>query len=284
MPRALLRQIPESPENPPGLRLGRHIRHDARSARFPFAARPESRREVVSRPAWPRRIGILDQGSLGSCTGNAGAGWVGSDNADRAGITQIVAPPEPSCPLGAVDEDFAIHLYSDATVIDPWPGTYPPEDTGSDGTSIAKVLKAWGLCAEYSWAFGGVSDVLAALQSGPVLIGIPWYSSMFSPTAEGECRITAGAYVAGGHEIVANGEIDMERRRLGLDNSWSRGWGLDGRFYLSFDTLDRLLGEEGDATVPHAVAVIDPDPEPQPEPVPARPGCLGQVTRLFRGR
>jgi hypothetical protein len=284
VPDALIRPIPEDPANP--YRLGRNVYHDPQSARFPFAARPEARRAVVSRPAWPRRIGILDQGDLGSCTGNAGAGWVGTDTADRAGLTRITTAPELACPLGPVDETFAVALYSAATDVDPFTGTYPPEDTGSDGTSVATVLKRWGLCAEYTHAFAGLPDVLTGLQSGPEMLGCNWYDSMFYPTASGELRITANAYVAGGHEFVLDGELDTALRRVWMTNSWGPGWGLDGRAWLSYDTVTRLLGEDGDATILHAVAIIDP---PVPDPAPPSPsswwsGCWTAIPKaLWRG-
>lgn len=277
----------EAPDNPH--RLGRHVAHDPRSRRFAFGFRPEAARKVESRPSWTRRIPVLDQGALGSCTGHAGAGWVGTDTADRAGITRIGDPPfaarrdESTPPVGPVDETWAVALYSAATVIDPFPGVYPPQDTGSDGLSIAKVLEAWGLVAEYTWGFGGLTDVVTGLQSGVVLLGTVWYSSMFYPTPSGELVITADAYVAGGHEYVADGELDVDQRRVWITNSWG-DWGIDGRAWLSFDTLGRLLAEQGDAVMPHATAVIDPEPEPGPEPQPARPGCMGRLATVFRRR
>ena len=287
MPDSLLRLLPEDPDNP--YRLGAHLYHDPQSAAFPFAARPEARRAISSRPPWSRRIPITNQLDIGSCTGQGGTGWVGTDTNDRPGLIRIVAAPEPPCPLGPLDNDWAVKLYGEASRIDPWPGGYYApawEDTGSDALSIAKTLRAWGLAGEYTWCFGGLSDVLTGLQSGPVVLATGWYSSMFTPTSDGECVISSGAYLSGGHLFIANGEIDMERQRIGCDQSWGQGWGLDGRFYLSFATLERLLSEDGEGLVLHATATINPDPEPAPEPEPARPGCnpVAQISRLFRRR
>jgi hypothetical protein len=269
----LAQVIPADPANPHP--LGRHVNHDPRSRAFPFAARPEAEAPVVSRPAWTRRIGVLDQGSTGSCTGHAGAGWVGADTADRTGVTRIGDVPlttragDPLPPIGPVDEGFAVALYSAATQIDPYSGAFPPDDTGSDGLSVAKVLRAWGLCAEYTHALGGLPDVLAGLQSGPVLLGTRWYSSMFRPAADGELVVTPDAHVSGGHENGADGELDVERRRVWVTNSWGAGWGVAGRAWMSYDTLAGLLAEEGDATVLHASAVIAPEPRPFPVWLPA---------------
>ena len=51
----------------PGRRLGRHIHVDSRSAAYPFTS---GKRTIIPR-LWARNIPILDQGNLGSCTGNA---------------------------------------------------------------------------------------------------------------------------------------------------------------------------------------------------------------------
>lgn len=282
MPDDLVRRLPEDPANPH--RLGRHIHHDARSAAYPFTARPEAEAIIQSRGPWPRRIEVLDQGNLGSCTGNAGAGWVGTDNTDRAGIAEVGSALafargySPTPPSGPVNEAWAVDLYSAATEIDPWPDSYPPDDTGSDGVSVATVLKTWGLVAEYTHAFGGLLDVLTALQSGPVMLGCNWYDSMFDPSPAGELVIGADAYVAGGHEFLLDGELDVDLQRVWMTNSWGPGWGQAGRAWLSYGTVERLLAEDGDATICHGVAVINPPPAPAPA------GCLGQVARMFRRR
>lgn len=259
--------IPQASNNPHP--LGRNINHDPRSLAYPFSARPEFDIQVISRPAWTRQIPILDQGNIGSCTGNAGVGRIATDDVDRPGLTSISIGDM----LWWCDEALAIHFYSEATKIDPWPGVYPPDDTGSDGTSIANVLYHYGLIAEYTWAFNGLNDVLIALMSGPVMVGTYWYSSMFFPDASGGVSIAPNAYIAGGHEYLANGQVDVENKRLWFDNSWGSAWGNNGTFSMSFDTLDRLLNEQGDATIVHSTAIINPEP---PTPEPEKPGCLPQ--------
>jgi hypothetical protein len=99
---------------------------------------------------------ILDQGALGSCTGNAAAGALGTD------------PLYNTLPAGhpPLDEDFAVRVYSAATKIDPWPGDYPPDDTGSDGLSAAKACKALGLIPGYLHATS-LDGMQAALQDTP---------------------------------------------------------------------------------------------------------------------
>ena len=58
-------RIPTAPGIP--FPLGRHINHDPESRRYAY---PETDR-VLQSVRWPRRTPVLDQGNLGSCTGNA---------------------------------------------------------------------------------------------------------------------------------------------------------------------------------------------------------------------
>lgn len=239
-------EIPVLPDNPHP--LGRHVNHDPASLNYLFSAiRPEAQLTVASKE-WTRRSPIFDQGNLGSCTGNAGAGWEATDDAERPGVT-------------GVTEADAVSLYSDATKIDPYAGQYPPTDTGSDGLSIAKVLKSRGVIDQYTHGTS-TTDVQIAIQSTPVLIGVPWYEGMFNPDAHGVVSISG--QVAGGHEIIVVG-YDHDGS-LGypapykLANSWGTGWGDQGFFYMTEATLSRLLSEQGDCTVLHAIGTTPPQP------------------------
>src|SRR5512144_770809 len=136
-----------------GMRLGRHLRLDARS----LAHMVEN--DVQAMSATPLRnqqcdrpLVILDQGTLGSCTGMAGTGALGTQPFyDKVG-RNVLPPPndDDAC------EQFAVQLYSDATKVDPFPGSYPPEDTGSSGLAICEVLNARGTIRGYTWARTGM--------------------------------------------------------------------------------------------------------------------------------
>lgn len=259
--------LPEAPGNPH--RLGRHVNHDPRSRNYPFAQRDEARAEVKS-VVWSRRVPIFDQGAIGSCTGNAAAGWIATDNLLRLGATEYTGTGGV---VSILDEADAIEIYHEATAIDPWPGTYPPDDTGSDGVSVAKVLQALGYIDSYSHGFA-LSDLQVALQSTPVLVGTNWYDGMFNPSSRNVVAISGS--VAGGHEYLC---VGFDLGDLGwpapyrFANSWGIGWGESGYFYMSEATVARLLSEDGDVTVPHALVLAptptpDPDPTPEPEPEP----------------
>ena len=162
-------------------------------------------------------------------------------------------PPGPSgayhachVPVRVPGGNRTLARTSGATRIDPFPGTFPPEDTGSDGLSVCKVAKQAGLISRYEHAFS-LDAALTALQSGPVLVGITWKAGCDHPMSDGLVHWTGS--VRGGHEIVAD-EIDVERKRVGFTNSWGPGWSLGGRFFLTWDDLGAALDASGDVTVP----------------------------------
>jgi hypothetical protein len=251
-------------------RLGRHIHHDSASRRYAF----DTSGLVVTSVVHPRHVPILDQGNVGSCTGNAGIGALGTDPL-YGGITRY--------PL---TESGAVQLYSDAETLD-GDGPYPPNDNGSSGLSIAQVLKAKGLIAGYQHTFT-LEDALKALSVTPILIGINWYSSMDSPDQDGRIRI--GGVIRGGHELVVR-QIDAPRQRIWPDNSWGLSFGLAGRCYLSFADFGVLLSQQGDVTVlipltsPAPVPIPTPIPVPVPTPVPGDPdAALAAIATPWVGR
>jgi hypothetical protein len=214
----------------PGKRLGRHIHHDPRSLEFgaPMAARIVTTRHL-------RRIAPFDQGDTGSCTGNAGAGLMCTS------------------PFGKedLDESDAIALYSDATKIDDVDGSYPPDDTGSSGLAVCKVLKARGWISSYSHAFG-LDHALRALVLRPGIVGIGWREGCDSPDANGVVEYTGE--LRGGHEIEAVG-LNAEARLVWLCNSWGEEWGAKGYFALSFDDFGEALADHGDVMFAHPVGL-----------------------------
>lgn len=212
---------------------GRVKNHDPRNRDYAAAPRYTTMRSI----RWDRNVPVQDQMGIGSCTGQGAIGalscaptWDRLSRVNRAAIAVNA-------------HDVAVEVYSAATEIDPFPGEWPPDDTGSDLTSVAKVLRRRGLIESYRWCFN-LGTVLASLNTGPVVIGVDWRSTMYEPTSDGQLLIS-GAPV-GGHCVYLD-EIDPDRERVWLTNSWGIGWGIEGRAWLTFSDLGALLADDGEA-------------------------------------
>lgn len=227
-----------------GMRLGRNQWLDARSLAHMVENDVQAMGQQLADQEWERVLAILDQGELGSCTGNAGSGALGTQPFYDAVGKDVLPSPDDA----AAGEEFAVQLYSDATKADGYPGVYPPEDTGSSGLAICKVLKARGTIAGYRWARSPYG-LLRLLQDGPVLQGMPWYKAFFEPDAEGYIDSNPNwrsSGVAGGHEVEALGvqldASDAFNSTIIYANSWGTGWGQEGRFKMRLRTYEQLDG------------------------------------------
>jgi hypothetical protein len=228
-----------------GMRLGRNQWLDAKS----LAHMIENDVRAMSAPFedqdWERVLPILDQGQLGSCTGNAGTGALGTQPFYDAVGKDALGEAANDADAG---EKFAVELYSEATHLDPYAGSYPPDDTGSSGLAICKALKARGTISGYRWARSPYG-LVRLLQDGPVLQGMPWYNAFFEPDSDGYIdsnRHWRTSGVAGGHEVEAVGiQLDTNdafNSTVVYCNSWSTTWGQDGRFKMRLRTYEQLNG------------------------------------------
>lgn len=220
-----------------GKRLGRHVDHDPRSLAFPAQTAP-ALKSVIHYGGGQLP---LDQGDIGSCTGNALAGAL-----DLA----------PNWKLGEkiLLEPDAVQLYEWETANEGEP--YPPNDPGGTGLAVCKAAKAHGWITGYTHALG-IQAALAALVLRPVITGVNWYDSFDTPDDTGLVSIKPGAQVRGGHEFVVHGLAVPNEPNPSLDmimvwatNSWGSDWGKGGRFTFSAATWQQLLSEQGDVTVP----------------------------------
>lgn len=170
----------------------------------------------------------FDQKSEGACVGFA---WA----------HELAARPKL---IPGMNNNVARTIYKEAQKIDEWHG----EDYS--GTSVlagAKTVQKSGSIGSYRWCFSLEDAILAVGYAGPIILGLNWYEGMFDTDASGFIHPT-GRWV-GGHAIVARG-VSVKRKYFLLSNSWGQGWGVGGDCKISFDDLDRLLKEQGEACAP----------------------------------
>lgn len=204
--------------------LDRVSRFDERSRAFPIrtllAARtPRSYTWSVD--------AALDQGREGACVGY---GWA----------HELAARPA----VNPVSTALAQDIYRAAQRIDEWAGE------AYDGTSVlagAKTVLARRYMDSYRWCFGIDDLVLALGYSGPVVLGLNWWTGMFVTDPAGYIHPTG--QVEGGHCLIARA-VDLRTGTIKLRNSWGPLWGVGGDALIRIPDLAALLADQGDACVP----------------------------------
>lgn len=221
------------------VRLGRQVVHDPRSRNYPLrlTALPDLPTKAIRHRIYGPRI--TPNQKISCCSG-----------VDQAVKCDAAGNRVAGVVLGMPDAE---RIYSLATSLDPFPGEYPPEDTGSSGLGACKASKQLGLILRYEWILGGARQVVAALAGGPstpgrcVGIGTWWYDNMFRPDEETLLVKPTGPKV-GGHQWTATG---YEPRYNAVEGFcwWGPTFGDKGRFRIKLDDLDALLADDGDGHV-----------------------------------
>lgn len=243
--------------------LGRHILLDSRSV--DYAVQPTA--ASVKAVRHTQHIGILDQGQVGACTGNASTSCAYHEPFFLAGEGPWRYTP---------DEAGAQSWYHDNTVNDGYPGTWSPNDTGSDGLTSSKMAVKAGVAAGYQAALD-LDSSLQALMKVPGITGIPWYNSMFTAPSSGLLTVDMTSGLAGGHELVVDEIVAADgpgngtgKMLVGGNNSWGESWGAQGRWYMTAADWWALRQQQGD--VYFWTPDTAPDPTPAPPPAPNPPG------------
>ena len=208
--------------------LGRKPQFDDRSRRVEFAAPlAETVRSVRHHVYGPTFRQVY-----GSCTGHS---------------TAVALNTKPTHVRGrTMHDDDAIGIYALATQLDPYPGTFPGEDTGSSVLAAQKAAMQLGKSTGYLWAFGE-GQLRAGVQLAPMVVGTNWYSGMFETDAQG--FVTPSGSIAGGHAYAIVG-FDVPGDFYWFKQTWGRDWGLRGYGKIRAADMARLLKEDGDACRP----------------------------------
>lgn len=215
-------------------------RHDPRSLQYPIRAIVD--RTTPVNMTWRTPAVPLDQGREGACVG---FGW--THEALTTPVAVDFARVRASVPRDPAE--FARYCYLSAQRIDEWEGE------NYEGTSVlagAKVMRQAGLLLEYRWCFSTKDVAMALSNTGPVVLGIPWYDSMYYPVGN-ICRV--GGDLVGGHCIIVTkyrrkGVIFEDEAAFGLFNSWGPDWGHNGHAWVKESDLAFLLRQDGEACVP----------------------------------
>jgi hypothetical protein len=114
-----------------------------------------------------------------------------------------------------------------------------------------KAAQQLGYISNYVWAFT-VPEIERFLLSGlgTVVMGTVWKTGMKDTTDEGILKVEGRD--DGGHCWDITG-INTVRGLVRCQNSWGRGWGDNGRFWLPLESLEILLNEDGEAAIPTEV-------------------------------
>lgn len=211
-------------------KLGRIIIPDERDKNFLMSSLlPKELPGIIYKYWWPSGW-WGDQGHTPQCVAYSWTHWLAAGPITQKGRRAGGYPP--------FDTNY---LYQEAQKVDEWPGE------SYDGTSVragAKVLKTNGFINGYSWAWDLNTTVNALLTVGPVVVGTWWLYNMFFPNSDG--KITATGAKMGGHAYLLDG-INVEKRIIRIKNSWGREWGKNGFAYISFEDMESLILDNGEA-------------------------------------
>lgn len=195
-------------------KFGRHFIRDTRDKKFSVSRMSITRTYRY----WSDHSWLGDQGESPACVGFSWVGWLAN------------------YPLKQWLDPFG--LYELAKQNDEWDGD------NYDGTSIragAKVLKALGFIEKYKWTKSLQRLIECVLEVGPVVIGTNWYAGMEEPDSRMFIRLGGESF--GGHAYLING-VNAIEEKFRVRNSWGTNWGYNGRAWISFKDMKKLLKED----------------------------------------
>lgn len=169
---------------------------------------------------------------VGSCGGHSGAEALNSQGIHRPRSKHKT-------------NDDAMRYYTRATEIDPFPGSYPKQDTGTSLTAVGNALVEFGEIESFDWTFS-YEQFQAGLMLKPMVVGTEWRDDMFQTDGKGFIHVS-GDY-AGGHAWLVLAYSAMYDYYT-MIQSWPLPWGHKGTGFarVSGPDMKKLIERDGES-------------------------------------
>lgn len=205
----------------------------------------------------PLMSAVEDQGSLGSCTGNAIAGaleYLDNKNgrADFVDISRLFIYYSEREIEGTINEDSGAYIRDGVKAVNKigacteklWP--YKISKFKKRPSAAAYVDAANRKITEYL-RVTSLTGIKKSLADGfPVVFGFNVYPQFESEMAAKTGIVAmpvAGEQPIGGHAVLAVG-YDEANKCLLVRNSWGEGWGMAGYFWLPYGYITKKLADD----------------------------------------
>lgn len=234
--------------------LGRIRRHDPANRRHQTPHRRAERGRSVRHHLGAEHV---DQFYLGACVGFSSVNLLNCAPAWRSRVVFNRAIRYGKAGRTYLGNNDGIASYSEATRRDPWPGEYPPEDTGSSALGLGQWWRDLGVVTAFDWVIsGGMDPLIASVQRTPCLFGSYWFDDMFATDDGVLTSACEGAYNldnTGGHEYLGSGVVWRGGRWWFV---FEQSWGEEASefsptFYMVDELVEHLIFDlAGDVMVP----------------------------------